>query len=107
MTCRETTRPDSAGPGRRRDTEPEPSRQLLPAEEHPVGRVGRLVDVVVAEPVEKAPELAAVARRHLHPDEHASVVGAVVAVVEEAYVPAGAHAVEKAHQRAGTLGKFE
>src|SRR6476660_9759762 len=71
------------------------------AEEHPVGGIGGFVDVVVAETVEETPELRTVLRWDLHADEHASVIGAVVAVMEKADVPAGAHAVQKAHQRTG------
>src|SRR6478736_259813 len=77
------------------------------AEEHPVGGIGRFVDVVVAETVEKTPELRAVLRRHLHADEHTAVVRAVVPVMEQADVPARAHAVQKAHQRARALGELE
>src|SRR6478672_8736838 len=65
------------------------------AEEHPIGRIGRFVDVVITQTVEKTPELGAVLRRHLHADEHTPVVGAVVPVMEEADVPPGAHAVQK------------
>src|SRR5690349_23928322 len=68
------------------------------AEEHPISRVRRLVGVVVAEPVQENPEFGAVARWDLHADEHAAVVVAVIAVVEQADVPAAAHPVEEAHQ---------
>src|SRR5678816_1767506 len=77
------------------------------AEEHPIGGFGRFVDVVVAETVEETPELRAVLRRHLHADEHAPVVRAVVSVMEQADVPAGAHAVQETHQRARPLGELE
>src|SRR5689334_6573580 len=76
------------------------SSASLAAEEHPVRRIGGLVDVVIAEAIEEPPKLRAFARRDLHADEHAAIVGAVVAVVKETDVPAGAHAVEEAHQRA-------
>jgi hypothetical protein len=64
-------------------------------EEHPVRRIVGFLDAVVAEPREKGAELGLVRRRHLHSHQHAPVVGAVVAVVEEADVPAAAHAVEE------------
>jgi len=46
-------------------------------------------------------------RRHLHPDQHASRVGAVVPVVEQADVPIGPHPGEELEQRARTLGEVE
>src|SRR5689334_15739941 len=98
MRCRMRT---SAG-RRGRTGDPTPGDRSAPtwaasaAEEHPIGGVGRLVDVVVAEAVEERAELGAVARRDLHPDEHAAVVVAVVAIMEEADVPAAAHAVQEA-----------
>src|SRR2546429_665806 len=58
-------------------------------------------------PAQEALELGVVRRRHLHSDQHPAVVGAVVAIVEQADVPAAAHAVEKLHQRAGPLRKLE
>src|SRR5581483_2831709 len=76
-------------------------------EEETVRRVGGLVEGLVAEPGEEAPELLLLRRRHLHPGEDAAVVGAVVSVVEEADVPALADALEKAHQRARPLWELE
>ena len=45
--------------------------------------------------------------RHLHADQHATIVCAVIAIVEQADVPAVVHAVEEIHQRAGTFREFE
>ena len=53
------------------------------------------------------PELAHLAWRNLHADQHASVIGAVVAIVEQADVPAGTHPVQEVHQRTRTFGKFK
>src|SRR5438876_3498505 len=76
-------------------------------QEQPVCGVASLLGVRVAEIFQELPELLHLAGRNLHSDQHPAVVGAVVAVVEQADVPVAAHAREKAHQRAGPLGKFE
>ena len=55
----------------------------------------------VAEAVQEAVQLGQLVRRHLQPDEHATDVGAVVAVVEERDVPARTEAVEELGERAG------
>ena len=81
-----------------------PSRS---AEKELVHRVGALVPVGVAEVLQEGLECAHVARRHLHTDQHTAVVGAVIAVVEEADVPAGAHLRQEIHQRARLFGEFE
>ena len=44
---------------------------------------------------------------HLERRQHAPEVGAVVAVVEQADVPAAAERLEELHQRAGPLGELE
>ena len=44
---------------------------------------------------------------HFEAGEDAAEVGAVIAVVEQADVPAAAELVEERHQRAGALGKLE
>jgi hypothetical protein len=48
-----------------------------------------------------------VAGRHLQADQDAAVVGALVAVVEQADVPARVHGGQEAHQRARPLGELE
>ena len=45
--------------------------------------------------------------RHLHSHEDPAVVASLIAVVEQADVPVGAHARQKAHQRPGPLRKLE
>src|SRR5205807_4629285 len=76
-------------------------------QEQPVCGVARLLGVRVTEIFQESPELLHLAGRNLHADQHPAVVGAVVAVVEQADVPVAAHAREKAHQRAGPLGELE
>ena len=72
-----------------------------------VSRVLALVPMGVAKVGQEFLELAHVARRHLHADQHAAVVGAVVAVVEEADIPASAHLGQEIHQRTRLFRKFE
>ena len=72
--------------------------------------VRRVVDfalIRIAERLEEGPERAFLVVRHLEPDQHAAEVGAVVAVVEQADVPAPAERVEELRQRAGTLRELE
>lgn len=71
------------------------------AQELVVDRVVGLRGVCVAEAVQEAVELGQLIRRHLQPDEHATDVCAVVAVVEERDVPARTEAVEELCERAG------
>src|SRR5690242_6406160 len=69
-------------------------------------RVGRVVDfplIRVAERLEEAPELGFLIVRHLEADEDAAEVGAVVAVVEQADVPAAAERVEELGEGARPL----
>src|SRR3546814_10747371 len=53
------------------------------------------------------PERGLLVRRHLDADQDAAVLGAVVAVVEQADVPVRVQLAEEAGQRAGAFGKFE
>src|SRR5450432_3696576 len=86
---------------------PGPLAGELAPQKHPVGAVLGLVDAVVAQATQESGEFGLVGRRHLHPDEYAPVVGPVVAVMKQADVPAAAHAVEEAHQRAGAFRELE
>src|SRR5205807_696638 len=61
------------------------------AEKEPVRGILALVDPWIPHRLQEAPELRHLRARDLHADQHAAVVGAVVAVVEEADVPIGAH----------------
>src|SRR5262245_7881697 len=92
---------------RTRSAIPQVRRDILSAQKESVRGVARLVDVRVAELGEEPAELAHLARRHLHADEHPPVVRALVAVVEQADVPVRAHVREELHQRAGPLGELE
>ena len=65
------------------------------------GRVG------VAELVEERAERRQVRLGDLEAGQHAAEVGAVVAVVEQADVPAAAQLLEELRQRAGALGELE
>ena len=89
------------------DPGPRPHQPGSGAEEQPRRRVPGLLHVRIPELPQRLPERPPLARRHLDPGEHAPVVGAVVAVVEEADVPALAHRVEEAHQRARPLRELE
>src|SRR5207247_5539676 len=75
-------------------------------QEQPVCGVASLLGVRVAEIFQEAPELLHLAGRNLHADQHAPVVGAVVAVVEQADVPVAAHAPQELHQRPRSLGEL-
>ena len=72
-----------------------------------VGGVIRFIPMCVAKFFQELLELLHLRRRHLHADEYAPVIGTVVAVVEQADVPAGTHLAEEIHQGAGALGKLE
>ena len=55
----------------------------------------------------KAVEQGELVRRHLDADQDAAIVGAMIAVVEQADVPVRVHLAEEAGQRAGAFGKLE
>lgn len=65
------------------------------------------IPIAVAELIEKRPEIGFLFRRDLDADQHAAIVGAVIAVMEQADVPVVAHVVEEVHQCAGAVGKFK
>ena len=65
------------------------------AEKHPVGGIRRLVDVGVVQLAQVKREIVGVRGRHLHAGQHAAVIRAVVAVMEQADVPARADRLEK------------
>src|SRR5688500_7813089 len=76
--------PSAAGAARARPSE----------KEQPVRRVARLVPERISEFFQKSAKSTHLRPRHLHADQHAAVVGALVAVMEQADVPVAAHAVE-------------
>src|SRR5438128_10065847 len=84
-----------------------PPRRERSAEKEPVRRILALVDPWISHGLQEAPELRHLRAWDLHADQHAAIVGPVVAVVEEADVPVRAHPREEAQQRARALGKFE
>ncbi len=63
--------------------------------------------IEVAEAIEEGLECRAILRRDLEAGEDAAEVGAVIAVVEEADVPAAAELFEESHERPGPFGKLE
>src|SRR5689334_11887216 len=64
-------------------------------EEHAVGRIGALIPVAVVELFQKRAKLGFLTTGKVHADQHAAVVGAVVAVMEHGDVPVAAHVVEE------------
>src|SRR3954465_6853443 len=76
-------------------------------EEGPVSRVVGLVPVAIVQLLEKGAERRLLSARHLHSDQHATGIRAVVPVMKQADVPVFAHAIEEVHQCAGALGKLE
>src|SRR5262249_21332673 len=68
----------------------QPHRRGIPGEEEIVGGVVGLALIAVAEALEEGLEAGHVLRRHFEPGEHPAEVGAVIAVVEQADVPAAA-----------------
>src|SRR5690606_33204917 len=77
------------------------------AEEDAVGGVSRLFHIGVAQVVQVQAQLLAVGQGHLHTRQHPALIGAVVAIVEQADVPARADGLEEAQQRARAFGEFE
>ena len=77
------------------------------SEKEIVGRVGGFIPVGEAQGFKKAFELLAVTVWNLDADQDAAIVGAVVAIVEQADVPECAHAGEELQQCTGALGKLE
>lgn len=63
--------------------------------------------IAVTEAFKEVFEGLIVAGRDVDADEDATVVGTVVAVVEESDVPAALHMVEEAGERAGAFGELE
>src|SRR5690554_232338 len=52
-------------------------------------------------------ERIAFAGRHLYPGQHAAIIRAVIAVMEQGYVPVEPQPFEEFEQRAGAFGKLE
>lgn len=69
------------------------------AQEQPAGGVVGRVVVLVAEALKEAMQRLELLVRHLDAQEHPAVVGAVVAIVEQTDVPAGAHALQEVEER--------
>src|SRR5689334_12215596 len=77
------------------------------AQEQSVDRIVGFVLAGIREPLDERAEGLLVGARHLQADQNAPVVGALVAVVEQADVPVRMHALEETHQCAGPLGEHE
>src|SRR4029453_10136800 len=77
------------------------------AQEQLVGGIALFFLVRIAQRAEETLECGAVFGRDFESSQHAPEVGAVVAIVKQADVPAPAEAIEKVHQRAGAFGKLE
>src|SRR5215203_2454309 len=77
------------------------------AQEQAIGQVSSLVLVGVTQFLQESFELLLVRGGHLHPREDSPVVRTVVSIVEQAYVPAAAHRVQKVHEGARPLGELE
>src|SRR5262249_27874503 len=78
-----------------------------PLKKPTIGFVRFLELVPVAERRQERLELRPLGLRHFEAGEHAAEVGAVIAIVEEADVPAASQSVEKLQQRPGPLRKLE
>src|SRR6202163_195909 len=76
-------------------------------EKHAIGRICRLFDAWVAQTTKKFMECRLIGRRNLHSNQNSPIIGAVVAVMEQTYVPSATHAVQKLHKRPGTFRKLE
>src|SRR5919109_4739618 len=76
-------------------------------EKAPVRLVVEFHLIPVANLVEALSELIELAVGHLEAREHAAEVGAVVAIMKQADVPAPAQCLEKLQERAGPLGEFK
>src|SRR4029078_7299009 len=77
------------------------------SEEKLVRGILMLLRIRIPQLFAKPPELDQVAVDDLEAGEHATEVRAVIAIVEQADVPAPPELLEKLRQRAGTLGKLE
>src|SRR5712691_1606562 len=77
------------------------------SEKQPIRRIATFVCVRITERRKEPLEFAHLPARHLHADQHPAVVASLIAVMEQADVPVGAHIREELHQRPGALGKLE
>src|SRR4029077_3531553 len=77
------------------------------AEEHPVRGVAGLLDIGVVQLIQVLQELRPRGRRHLDARGHAAMVRTVIAIVEQADVPACADRLQEFQQRPGAFGKLE
>src|SRR6186997_2099651 len=77
------------------------------AQEQPAGVVVGLVRELIAQAVQQAMERPEVRAGYLDAQQDAPEVGAMVSVVEQADVPAGAHALEEVEQCARPLREHD
>src|SRR5690348_8140658 len=62
---------------------------------------------MIVELIEECFKLRLLFRGHLDPDQDTAVVRTVVAIMEQAYIPVVAHAVQKIHERPRPIGKLK
>src|SRR5260370_14528511 len=91
----------------RPDISEKKARRPRSTKKQPVRGIAAFVHVRIAELGEKTLEFAHLVARYLHADQHPAVVAPLIAVVEQADVPVGAHARQKAHQGPRPLLKLE
>ena len=65
------------------------------------------VPIAITQSGEKIAEAFHFFFRHLQTNEHAADIAALATIMKQANVPIGCEAIEKAHQRAGSFGKFK
>src|SRR5579872_2433680 len=83
------------------------SRHSKSTQKHPIRRVSGLFDVLVVQIAQVLEEVGPFAGRHLDTGEDAPVIGAMIAVMEQADVPARADRPQELEQRPGALGELE
>src|SRR5690606_19232149 len=76
-------------------------------EKLPIGRIFCFVPIRKANGVDVLEEVPARFARYFEPDQHAPIIGTMIAIVEERDVPGVVEALEELQQCAGPLGKLE
>ena len=93
--------------GNPRMTEVLPGFTFPLAEKHTIDGVLGLIDTAVTQSVDEFLERGQFFIWNLNANQNASVVGPLIAVMEETDVPTGMHPVQKPHESAGAFWKFE
>src|SRR5690554_423709 len=76
-------------------------------QELPIGRVVGLLPIGEADRIDMGDEIGMGRGRHLHAHQHPSIVGTVIAVVEQRNVPGVIEPLKELQQGAGPLGELE